>query len=223
MKEIRYIKVYIAGKITGNEFYKQQFDELAEWLKTVYPNVTVINPAVLPQGMSNADYARICFSMIDSADLVVFSHDIADSRGAQLELEYCDYTDKPYAVMSDKSNGDDLCPECHREVSIGYACGEYFVIGSGANCPLCDCFKVMRNSEVDELNCWAVQKAMWIAEKAEHLTEATECIWVDDWLNYPFYKCCSCGYVFVGNANYCESCGKRIIGERGAKDGNMAE
>lgn len=216
-------KVYIAGKITGNELYKQQFTDLAEWLKSVYPNVTVINPAALPQGMNNADYVRICFSMIDSADIVVFQENMRESKGCQLELEYCDYVDKPYAVMSDKRDSDNYCPECHREVHIGYACGEHFVIGSDTNCPLCDCFRVMRFSEVDELNCWEVRKALWIAEKTKYPLEVTECIWVDDWLNYPFYKCCDCGYVFVGNANYCESCGKRIIGERGAKNGNVAE
>lgn len=219
----RPIKAYIAGKITGNELYKIQFADLAEWIEAVYPKVKVINPAVLPQGMSNSDYARICFSMIDSADIVVFGNGIADSRGAQLELEYCDYTDKPYAILRTELDEENYCPECHREVGIGYACGESFVVGGGTNCPCCDAFKIMRFDSVDELNCWEIYKAMWLAEKALYPLEVTECEWVDDWLNYPFYKCCNCGYIFVGSVKYCENCGKKITKERGEGNGYMAK
>lgn len=217
------IKVYIAGKITGNKFYKLQFANVMKWLKTVYPNVVVINPASLSQGMSNADYARICLSMIDSADIVVFQGNMRESKGCQLELDYCNYVDKPYAIMRTELDEENYCPECGRTVKIGYACGEHFVIGSDTNCPCCDAFSVMRNDEVDELNCWEVYKAMYIAEKAKNSPGTTECEWVDDWLNHPFYKCCNCGYVFVGNVKYCENCGKKITKERGEGSGDMAE
>ncbi len=216
-------KVYIAGKITGNEFYKLQFANLAKWLKSVYPNLIVINPAALPQGMSNADYARICLSMIDSADFVVFNHNIGDSKGCQLECDYCDYVGKPYTILHDKLDEENDCPECNKQISVGYVCGENFIMGGDKNCPCCSEFKIMRAHNVDELNCWEVYKTMYIAEKARLLNGTTDCEWFDDWLNHPFYKCGSCGHVFGGNVNYCENCGKKITGERGDSGGNVAE
>ncbi len=216
-------KIYIAGKITGNEVYKQQFAELEEWLKCVYPNVMVINPAVLPQGLSRADYARIYISMIDSADIVVFDSDIGDSKGSQLEIEYCDYINKPYVIMHEEFDSKNYCPECGKPVEIEGACGEHFIIRDNPDCPCCGHFNIFRVGDVDELNCWEVYKAMWIAEMAKNHIETTECEWVDDWMNHPFYKCASCRNVFVGKANYCDNCGKKITGERGSGSGNMAE
>ncbi len=219
----RPFKVYIAGKITGNEFYKLQFIELKKWLKAIYPSLMVINPASLPMGLSKADYARICFSMIDSADFVIFQSNMSDSDGCWLECDYCDYIGKPYAILHDESDEESYCPECDKPVEIGYVCGEHFVIGSDTHCPCCDNFRIMRAHNVDELNCWAVYTAMWKAHKKNLEAETTECEWFDDWLNHPFFKCCNCGEVFAGKPNYCENCGKKIIGERGAKDGNMAK
>lgn len=216
-------KVYIAGKITGNEFYKLKFVKLQKWLKTIYPNVTVINPAALPQGLSRADYARICISMIDSADIVVFNNDIAESQGCRLELEYCDYINKPYAIMHEELVEENYCPECGKAVEIECACGESFLVTDNLDCPCCGEFKIFRCSNVDELNCWEIYKAMWIAEMAKNHTETAECEWVDDWMNHPFYKCASCGNVFVDKVNYCDNCGKKITGERGGGSGNMAE
>ena len=61
-------KIYIAGKITGEPDYKAKFDAAEqEYNKKGY---TVLNPAVLPGGLQPADYMRICFAMIDSADVV---------------------------------------------------------------------------------------------------------------------------------------------------------
>ena len=66
------IKIYIAGKITGNCNYKLEFANLAAWIHLWYPDAIILNPATLPEGMTAADYMRICFAMIDGADLVVF-------------------------------------------------------------------------------------------------------------------------------------------------------
>lgn len=64
------MKIYIAGKITGDKGYREKFAavEAALWAQ----GFTVINPAVLPEGMRPADYMRICFAMVDIADEVVF-------------------------------------------------------------------------------------------------------------------------------------------------------
>lgn len=60
----------------------------------------VLNPAVLPAGMAPADYMRICFAMIDTADAVMFIPDWEQSEGAKLEHQYCKYIGKPVLYMN---------------------------------------------------------------------------------------------------------------------------
>ncbi len=85
-------KIYIAGKITGDPHYKEKFARVQKDLEA--EGYIVLNPAILPQGLSSADYMRICFAMIDIADTVAFTEDFFDSPGAMLELEYCKHTRK---------------------------------------------------------------------------------------------------------------------------------
>lgn len=85
-------KIYIAGKITGDPNYKAKFAAAAEeYQKKGY---TVLNPSWLPGGMQPADYMRICFAMIDTADVVAFLPGYETGSGAELEMQYCLYTDK---------------------------------------------------------------------------------------------------------------------------------
>ena len=86
------MKVYIAGKITGDPNYHEKFNIGRKALE--YEGHIVLNPAVLPEGMNPADYMRVCFAMIDIADAVAFLPDWYYSRGARLENDYCQYTGK---------------------------------------------------------------------------------------------------------------------------------
>ena len=63
-------KIYIAGKITGDPDYKAKFEAAAEAYKK--KGYTVLYPSWMPVGMQPADYMRICFAMIDTADVVAF-------------------------------------------------------------------------------------------------------------------------------------------------------
>ncbi len=81
------MKVYIAGKITGDENYKAKFKATAD--KLAKCGHIVLNPAVLPAGMEQADYMRICMAMLDSADYAVFLPDYQQSEGAMIEWNYC--------------------------------------------------------------------------------------------------------------------------------------
>jgi len=85
------VKIYIAGKITGDPNYKAKFDNAA---KNRLAADTILSPATLPGGMDKADYMRICFAMIDSADAVAFLPDWRDSPGSRLEHDYCEYIGK---------------------------------------------------------------------------------------------------------------------------------
>jgi len=106
------VKVYLAGKISGDPDYKKKFhftrlnikkalrilsgnEELFDFEVNCRAEPVVLNPADLPGRMAPADYMRICFAMIDSADFVVFQPETPESAGAQLELLYCRYIGKP--------------------------------------------------------------------------------------------------------------------------------
>lgn len=91
------MKVYIAGKITGCENYEARFAEAARFVQGL--GHVALNPVVLPAGLSKADYMRICFAMIDSADEVWTLPNAPDSPGATLEIQYCAYTGKPVRTL----------------------------------------------------------------------------------------------------------------------------
>lgn len=91
------MKVYIAGKITGDPNYKAKFERAKTELEK-QGNV-VLNPAMLPEGMTPADYMRICFAMIDCADVVAFLPDYYESRGAWLEYRHCQYVGKAVTFL----------------------------------------------------------------------------------------------------------------------------
>ena len=86
------MKVYIAGRITGDPRYREKFAEAEAALREV--GHIPLNPAVLPEGMEAEDYMRICTAMLDSADAIGLLGDWTDSPGAKLELHYADYVGK---------------------------------------------------------------------------------------------------------------------------------
>lgn len=92
------MKVYLAGKITGDPNYREKFAAAAKKLEE-RAGVTVISPAVTPEGLKKVDYMRICFAMLESADTAVFLPDWEDSPGAQLEKHWCEYVGKKMVFL----------------------------------------------------------------------------------------------------------------------------
>ena len=86
------MKIYIAGKITGEPNYKEKFDITATSLEA--QGHIVLNPAELPEGMLPADYMRICFAMIDTADAIYLLKGWYSSSCASIERNYAMYTGK---------------------------------------------------------------------------------------------------------------------------------
>ena len=87
------IVVYIAGPVTGVAKYWEAFEQAEDDLTAC--GCIPLSPARLPEGMTNAQYMRTCFAMIDSADAVLFLPDSDKSKGARLERDYCAYVKKP--------------------------------------------------------------------------------------------------------------------------------
>lgn len=105
--------VYISGPITGVEKYWEAFEQAEEDL--IGLGYIPLSPAHLPKGMSNAQYMRIDFAMIDSADAVLFLPKWQESGGARLEVEYCNYTCKP--VVNYRTREGFSCEKNPREVT----------------------------------------------------------------------------------------------------------
>ena len=72
--------------------YKAKFCE-AEKELTAAGHI-VLNPATQPEGLRPVDYMRLCFAMMEAADVVLFMQDYQDSRGAMLEWAWCQYVGK---------------------------------------------------------------------------------------------------------------------------------
>lgn len=80
-------KIYLAGKITGDNDYYLKFLKKETHFRNM--EKVVLNPAMLPEGMRHEDYMHICLPMIDVADKVYFMSDWVESKGAKMEHDYC--------------------------------------------------------------------------------------------------------------------------------------
>jgi len=81
------MKVYIAGKITGLENYKLEFEKAETFLKL--QGHRVLNPSILPYpGFEHHEYMHICFAMIDVCDAVFLLENWTTSDGAKMEIKY---------------------------------------------------------------------------------------------------------------------------------------
>lgn len=98
--------VYISGPITGVDKYWEPFEKAEEDLIAL--GYIPLSPARLPQGMTNEQYMRICFAMIDSADAVLVLT-YRYSAGTGLECDYCNYIGKPVVThRTDPENPADI-------------------------------------------------------------------------------------------------------------------
>lgn len=93
------MKIYIAGKITGDPEYRKKFACAARQVEEF--GHIALNPAELPEGLKPEEYMRICFAMLDAADEMWYLADAADSPGAFLEVQYCRYVNKRVRRLSE--------------------------------------------------------------------------------------------------------------------------
>lgn len=81
------MKIYISGKITGDRRYKAKFREVEK--KLAAAGHIVLNPATAPEGLRPVDYMRLCFAMMEAADVVLFMQDYQASRRTQRNRRPC--------------------------------------------------------------------------------------------------------------------------------------
>lgn len=90
-------KAYISGRITGEKNYKEIFERAKEHLEN--KGFVVLNPAVLPDGLSLSEYMKIDVAMLDAADYVFFLPNWKYSKGAQVEKAYAEYVGKQIVYL----------------------------------------------------------------------------------------------------------------------------
>ncbi|KQC24260.1 DUF4406 domain-containing protein [Escherichia coli] len=79
------MKVYVAGPMTGHEnFNREAFHKAEEELKR--EGHTVLNSAVLPDGLTQSQYMDICMAMIRCVDAIYMLNGWQRSAGAKAEL-----------------------------------------------------------------------------------------------------------------------------------------
>lgn len=78
------MKVYIAGPMSGYDQFNRPAFHAAECNLRENANV-VLNPAVLPDGLSQAQYMDICLAMLRCADAVYMLAGWEKSAGARAE------------------------------------------------------------------------------------------------------------------------------------------
>lgn len=93
--------VYLAGPITGVDKYWERFDFADDVMHSL--GCVVLNPARLPRGLDNSEYMKLCFDMVDTADVVLFLDEWDESDGAWLEHEFCRYIRKPRAFSIEEA------------------------------------------------------------------------------------------------------------------------
>lgn len=76
--------IYLAGKITGNPNYKEDFEAAERALTEA--GETVMNPAILPLGWGYDSYMRMTHAMLVECDAICLLPNWMDSRGARVEL-----------------------------------------------------------------------------------------------------------------------------------------
>lgn len=94
------MNIYIGGKITGDPDYYAKFQKLADYYAGT--GHAVLNPAELPEGMSELQYMSICIQMIFAADKCVFLPDWQESGGARIEHALARYCHIPIQVVGEE-------------------------------------------------------------------------------------------------------------------------
>lgn len=121
------MKIYIAGKITGDKNYREKFTEVAEELRQ--RGDSVMNPACLSEDKEFCwdDYMAIASAMQKTCDATVLLPDWQDSKGARIELQTAERLGHKIYLWGTRVWDDVLvpfvsedspfgrCPSCRRE------------------------------------------------------------------------------------------------------------
>lgn len=81
--------IYLSGRITDQEDYKKNFAEAEDFLKPM--GYVIINPAELDEvaeDLTYEQYMKICYRLVEIADIIFMVSGWQKSKGANAELSY---------------------------------------------------------------------------------------------------------------------------------------
>jgi len=79
------MKIYLSGKITGDENYKNKFITVEKELTN--KGYEVFNPAVMPNMFSWEEFMKLDLMVLSFCDAICLLPDWKESRGAVMEYE----------------------------------------------------------------------------------------------------------------------------------------
>lgn len=140
--------VYLAGKITGDPYYRSKFRKAACELAAA--GFVVVNPAKLPaEGFTWEAYMRMSSAMLDECAAVCFLPDWTESRGALMEFGRAKAKEKRVFMFDEwKAERSKKTPDCifsDKETPLiavrCFKCGEISVYpasrADGRTCAAC--------------------------------------------------------------------------------------
>lgn len=80
--------VYLSGKMTGDQHYRQKFQEVAQMLRK--HGAIVLHTADMQPGLDYESYMRVSFAMIGVCDSIYLIGDWHDSPGSRRERRYAE-------------------------------------------------------------------------------------------------------------------------------------
>ena len=82
------MKIYISGPISIDPNYMEHFTDAEQALAAKYPDAVILNPTILPAGLSYKEYIQIDMAMLECSDTIAMINGWEFSPGACAELEY---------------------------------------------------------------------------------------------------------------------------------------
>lgn len=99
------MKVYIAGKITGDDNYYYKFARAEKYLQD--EGHITMNPAVLNLGFTWHEYIKVTLAMLEVCDAIYLLSNYVDSEGAMLEYEWAQAKGKKILFENEEEIDDD--------------------------------------------------------------------------------------------------------------------
>lgn len=93
IEEYGYKTIFLAGAISDNKNYKQQFANAIEEYRNY--GFKVLSPTFIPDNLEYKQYFPITFGMIDTSDMMVVLSGGDKSKGVQKEIAYAKLIGKP--------------------------------------------------------------------------------------------------------------------------------
>ena len=88
MERGRKMRIYISGKITGVENYKEHFEKAEKYLHEKYPDAEIVNPCKIKRSaeiLPYKEYLKTDLEELFKCDTIYFLNSFLYSKGSRIE------------------------------------------------------------------------------------------------------------------------------------------